>query len=123
MKYKVLDIGFQIPSKEVAIEVFRDALGLEPLASTSAEPMQYKIDNYTILALDLPSINPTYSTHLHLTTTKEQFTVILKKLQEVKGIKITTKEGQTFSGKAKKSVRIDFNDSDSRVLVTDVLDE
>ena len=123
MKYKVQDIGFQIPSKETGIKVFRDGLGLEPLASTSTDPMQYRIDDYTILALDLPDINPAYSTRLHLTTTKEQLQEILVRLEGIEGIKLTTKERQAFSGKEKKSVRIDFNCSDSRVLVTDVLEK
>jgi hypothetical protein len=120
-KYVVADVALQMPSKEVAVAVFRDVLGLEPMSSVSKEPMHYMFNEHTALYLDLPEDNPTYGTRLTLYTSQTQFNEILPKLQTVKGIQLVLKENQTAAGKDRKSVLIEFEGCKTKVLIVDTL--
>ncbi len=123
MKYKVSDVTLKVPSKEVAIKVFRGALGLEPISPTTPLPMIYILDEFTDIILDFPEVNPTYSTHLHLSTTPKEFDEVTKRLEGIEGIEVIKKTHQAMSGKERRTVRVNFKNSDTVVLINDILSE
>lgn len=116
-----MDIGLKVPSKEVAVKVFRDVLGLEPVSSTSPHPMIYILDEHTQVVLGLPDEKPTFTNFLHLSITPTDFDEIVKRLKGVKGIDFTLKTKQSMSGKDRRSVRITFDGSDTAITVMDIL--